>query len=147
MDAETIHTLDTTNTSELTMNTDATIPRSTCCWPTLQSPAQPVARSFWLQGFVGGRLGALWVARCIVGAWVGVVNRCGARTAATRVSVSGNLGVLFDLYPPHGSYQLRWSSDGAHTKNFYQLCTISLFVYEFPFYTRTHSLSKVEEAK
>ena len=74
MDAETIHTLDTTNTSELTMNTDATIPRSTCCWPTLQSPAQPVARGYWLQGFVGGRLGALWVARCIVGAWVGAVK-------------------------------------------------------------------------
>jgi len=30
-------------------------------------------------------------------AWVGVVKKCGARTAATRVSVSGNLGDLFDI--------------------------------------------------
>jgi hypothetical protein len=48
-------------------------------------------------GIVGGRLGAFWVARCIVGAWVGVVKKCGARTAATRVSVSGNLVDLFDI--------------------------------------------------
>ena len=33
----------------------------------------------------------------IVGAWVGVVEKCGARTAATRMSVSGNLGDLFDI--------------------------------------------------
>ena len=32
-----------------------------------------------------------------MGAWVGVVKKCGARTAATRVSVSGNLGDLFDI--------------------------------------------------
>jgi len=32
-----------------------------------------------------------------VGAWVGVVQKCGARTAATRVSVSGNLGDLIDI--------------------------------------------------
>jgi len=62
-----IHTQDTTNTSELTMNTD------------------------------------------IVGAWVGVVEKCGARTAATRVSVSGNLGDLFDIVSEslsikHGSW-------------------------------------------
>jgi len=36
----------------------------------------------------------------------------------------------------------------AHT-NLYQLCTISLFVYEIPFYihTHNHTLSKVVEAK
>ena len=64
-----IHTQDTTNTSELTMNTD------------------------------------------IVGAWVGVVEKCGARTAATRVSVSGNLGDLFDIVSNFffGSFEL-WSS-------------------------------------
>ena len=32
-----------------------------------------------------------------MGAWVGVVQKCGARTAATRVSVSGNLGDLIDI--------------------------------------------------
>jgi len=31
-----------------------------------------------------------------VGAWVGAVKICGACTAATRVSVSGNLEDLFD---------------------------------------------------
>ena len=30
-----------------------------------------------------------------MGTWVGVVKKCGARTAATRLSVSGNVGDLF----------------------------------------------------
>jgi len=32
-----------------------------------------------------------------VGAWVGAVKKSGACTAATRVSVSGNLEDLFDI--------------------------------------------------
>jgi len=32
-----------------------------------------------------------------VGAWLGAVKKCGACTAATRVSVSENLEDLFDI--------------------------------------------------
>jgi hypothetical protein len=37
----------------------------------------------------------------------------------------------------------------VRAQNFYQLCTISLFVYKIPFYTytHTHALLKVVEAE
>ena len=36
-------------------------------------------------------------------------------------------------------HRLRESSHGAHTQNFYQSCTISLFVCEIPLHTHTHT--------
>ena len=68
-----------------------------CTAATRVTISRPTCRSRLLAArCVGGRLGAFWVARCILGAWVGAVKKCGACTAATRVSVSGNLEDLFD---------------------------------------------------
>jgi len=39
-------------------------------------------------------------------------------------------------------HRLRESSHGAHTQNFYQSCTISLFVCEIPLHTHTHTHSR-----
>jgi hypothetical protein len=36
-------------------------------------------------------------------------------------------------------HQLSESSHGARTQDFYQLSSISLFVYEIPFHTHTHT--------
>ena len=52
-----------------------------------------------------------------MGAWVGVVKKCGARTAATRVSVSGNLGDLFDIVSQKSVITIKTIVPMARTSN------------------------------